>query len=435
MTQHHSGAAYYRTFVVCLLLISVPIKNFAYLVPLAYLAMELLLGNPRTALRTIGLACIVFCVSAVSLLIDAFRGYQVNLPGMAMAGLTYLPLLIMLAERSNKKLDDRTFDRFAIVCSWFVIFQSAIGLCQFAASRNGDAVCGTFGLLDFLQPAVFAIGQVYFTFVVFGMVLFLLLSPKYPLTQFAIVFGLIACALAQSGHQTIFFLASFALCGAVRFWRPKVFLTAASLVVVTGFLMFYFYPRTYELSVEWYRKTVISSNSPKKLATSGGLAVAEDSKNLVLGAGAGQYCSRAALITSNEYLSVDLPSVLTGESEYATRELRVAKAIFEEVGEDSAISKPYYSLLSIFVEFGLIQSLLLAGVFLAGLVRNLKLMRSEHPQVAAIGMYSSVGILFFLFCCTIENYMEFPQAILMPIMLYITAASRVRFLMTEVRDR
>ena len=66
--------------------------------------------------------------------------------------------------------------------------------------------------------------------------------------QIAIGSGLIACALAQSGHQTIFFLASLALCGAVRFWRPKVLLTSTALVTVTAVAMLHFYPATIELS-------------------------------------------------------------------------------------------------------------------------------------------------------------------------------------------
>jgi hypothetical protein len=351
----------------------------------------------------------------------------------AMAGLTYLPLLIIFAERFDKKLDGRTFDKFLVVCAWFVIFQSMIGALQFLASRNGDAVCGTFGLLDFRQNTI-TIAQVYFTFTMFGMILFLLLSPGKPLTQLAIFSGLIACALAQSGHQTIFFVASLALCGAIRFWRPKVFLTSTALVAITAFSVIYFYPETIKLSQEWYRKTVVSNDSPKKLATTGGMEVVDDTKNLLLGTGAGQYSSRAALITSNEYLRVKLPRMLSGESDYAAKHLPVAKAIFRETGEGSAISKPYYSLLSVFVEFGLIQSLVLAGVFLASLLRNVQLMRSPHPQVAAIGMFCSVGILFFLFCCTIENYMEFPQAIFIPILLYVIAGSRATYLLRETES-
>ena len=303
MTQNHSGAAYCRTFVVCLLLISVPIKNFAYLVPLAYLALEFFFGDARTTLRTIGLGCIVLCVSAFSLMVDVFRGYDVNLPGLAMAGLTYLPLLIIFSERFNKRIDDTTFDKILVVCAWFVIIQSTIGVLQYLASGNGDAVCGTFGLLDFRHSTI-TIAQVYFTFTIFGMILFLLLSPGRPLTQLAILFGLIACAVAQSGHQTIFFLASFALCGAIRFWRPKVFLTATAMVVVTSFSVIYFYPQTIDQSVAWYRKTVLSTDSPKRLATLGGVQVVDDTKNVLLGTGAGQYSSRAALITSNEYLNV-----------------------------------------------------------------------------------------------------------------------------------
>ena len=65
------------------------------------------------------------------------------------------------------------------------------------------------------------------------------------------------------------------------------------------------------------------------------------------------------------------------------------------------------------------------------LIKNFGLMRSHHAQVAAFGLLSNVGILFFLMCCMIENYMEFPQAIFMPILLFVVAGSRAATIQQE----
>ena len=76
------------------------------------------------------------------------------------------------------------------ITAWFVIVQSVIGVLQFAASRNGDAVAGTFGLLDFYYNNI-SIAQVYFSFTLFGMILFLMLDFRRPIARIAIIMGLL----------------------------------------------------------------------------------------------------------------------------------------------------------------------------------------------------------------------------------------------------
>lgn len=422
------GKAMWWTFVVCLVLISIPIKNFGYLVPLLFLFLQFIMGNQRLVFRTLCVTGMAVGVSSLSLMWDSLRGQTVNMPGMLVGLLTYLPVAIVLAERSDRSIDDTTFQKITTTCSWFVIVQSVIGFFQFAASGNADAVCGTFGLLDFQQGSI-TIAQVYLTFTLFGMILLLLISPRRPLAMAAIIIGLAACALAQSGHQTIFFVFSLAALAAIRFWHPKMVVLAAVCTTVMAVGVNIFYPNTYALAADWYRKVALDPESPKRLATAGGTETLRDVKNVVLGTGLGQYSSRAALITSNEYLGIPLPGWLSGQSDYFARIVAPANWEFQEWGEGSAISKPYYSLLSLVVEFGLVISTVLAVVFVRGLVHGVKLMRMKQAQVAVIGTFTSVGILFFLLCCTIENYMEFSQGVFLPMLLLVIAWSRANYLL------
>jgi hypothetical protein len=373
-------------------------------------------------------------VSSVSLLWDSLRSYEVNVPGMLFAILTYLPLIMIFAERLNKPIDDRLFGRFVKIACWFVIIQSLIGFVQFAISGNPDAVCGTFGLFDFLEGGI-TITQVFFTFTMFGMILLLFIAPLNRLSLFAILIGLLTCALAQSGHQTMFFITSLAVLGLTRITRPMSVLISASVVAVAFAATMIAYPRTLEHTREWFDKVVYSSQSPKRMAIEGGLTTLADAKNLVLGTGLGQYSSRAALISSNKYLTIQLPAILSGVSSYHSRFIVPANAFFREVGEGSAISKPYFSLLSLFVELGLVQFAVLAGIIAVAFFQNLRLMRSRLRTVARVGFVANVGIVFFLLCCTIENYAEFPQATFIPFLLYVTAVSKAKTDLAHLRSK
>ncbi len=90
------------------------------------------------------------------------------------------------------------------------------------------------------------------------------------------------------------------------------------------------------------------------------------------------------------------------------------------------ISKPYFSLLSILMEFGLVQFLVLMAVFAVALGRNLKMMYSPVGKIARTGMLANVGLVFFLSCCLVENYAEFPQAVFVPFLLFKVGFSRAR---------
>ncbi len=415
--------AFLFCFVICLLLVSVPAKNFTYFVPPIYLFLQFWFGNQRIALTTLLITIGAALVSIVAVSWDYLGGRDVNPPGIAFGLLTYLPLFVILAENFRRPISEPVYRTMHRTICWYMIVQSVIGVAQFAISRDPDAVCGTFGLFDFLNGGI-TIAQVYFTFTMFIFMLFLAIGPQVLLSQVALGLALLACVLAQSGHQTIFFVGAVAIVGLAHFGRPqRVIASGLASLVLVG-LVLWVYPNTYQNAIGWFEKTVMDENSPKRLAINGAAEALREPKNLLIGTGIGQYSSRAALFATNDYLRIELPDLLSGKSQYYKQHLQHANAVFAETGEESALSKPYFSVLSVITEFGLGTSLILLLMLVNTLKRNFDLSRDEDTRRARFGMVANMGLIFFILCCLVENYAEFPQAVFMPALLYIFAGSR-----------
>jgi hypothetical protein len=410
---------FFGLFLFSLVLVSIPIKNFAYVLPPLFLLAQLLWFDTAAAVRTLLIAASVVMVSCISLFVDSLRGQATNLPGMLLGILTFLPLFMMVAERFDKEIDDATFRKVSRLVAWFVILQTLIGSFQLVVSRNPDAVTGTLGLLDFQLGSV-TITQVYFGFLMLSMVLFLLIDPSTWLAKAGIVAGLLVSALSQSGHQSVFFAGALGLFAVLQFRRLDLLLGAATVLAVLAALVLHFYPATIANTRQWYDKTLNGSHSPKRLALEGASTMLQDPKNLLLGTGIGQFSSRAALITSGEQFRYSLPEVFLGQSDYYHQHLQPGLASFDKRGEGSAISKPYFSWLSVIVEFGLVQSLVIAACSVLALLQCVRFMYGSLPEVAWLGTLASAAFVFFLLCCMVENYLEFPQAIFVPYLLFGT---------------
>jgi hypothetical protein len=423
MNTTSGGQGIYRAFLACLVIVSLPIKNFAYVAPACYLLVLLLNREYRVAGRMLLLSSLVLLVSAVAIVWDHLAGRTVNFPGLWLGLITYAPLLIVLCETFDRKINDATYQKLVTACVWFIVLQSFVGVFQFMATGNPDAVCGTFGLLDGFKQQI-TITQVYFTFTVFGMILFLIPAANRWPPRIAIAMGVLICMLAQSGHQIIFFVVSLVLCGMLRLSSIGTLARTFAAATVMMALMLQFYPNTIWLAQEWYRKAAETPDSPKRLALEGAAAILAEPKNLLMGTGLGQYSSRAALITSDEYLSVKLPRVLTGRSTYFDEHIRQSLFLFDKIGEGSAIAKPYMSAVSIPVEWGLVPCFIFLFIICRQLIWSAKVMWAHADQLGWFGFATMVGILFFLMCCLVENYAEFSQAIFAPFVLFVAARSR-----------
>jgi hypothetical protein len=424
-TTTTDATALFRAFVACLIVASLPIKNAAYVTPALYLLILWLHGEFRIVGRVVMLTSAILLISSIAVLWDHLAGRTVNFPGLWFGLITYGPLFVVLCETFDRPIDQREFDRFATVCIWFILIQSSIGLLQFAATRNTDAVCGTFGLFDGFRPSI-TIAQVYFTFTILGLILFIIPVAGERLPRLAIAMGVLTCVIAQSGHQLIFFIVALVICGLARLSHLGTLVKAVGAAAVMTWLILAISPDTVSLATGWYGKVFDASDSPKRLAYEGAVSILDDPKNLIIGTGLGQYSSRAALISSDEYLNVKLPDFLIGKSDYFDDHIDPAIVLFEKTGEGSAISKPYMTAISLPVEFGLLFTIALLAVIGHCIVWCARVMMANSDQVRWIGFTMIVGILFFVLCCFIENYAEFSQAVFVPFILFVVSGSRAQ---------
>ncbi len=425
MNETTDAKALYHAFLACLILASLPIKNLAYVSPAIYLLILWWHGEHRLVGRVIMLCSATLFVSCIAVLWDHLGGHSVSFPGLLFGILTYAPLFVVLCETFGRTIDASTFEKFAKVCAWFIIFQSVVGVFQFVATGNADAVCGTLGLLDGVRQSI-TIAQVYFTFIIFAMILFLVPLMNQRFFSVAISSGVLICLLAQSGHQTIFLIVTLVACGLSRISRLGTLVRTVAAAAVMSLLMLQFYPNTIWLAHEWYGKVMDPTNSPKRSVVEGAITVLDNPKNLLIGTGLGQYSSRAALIASDEYLSLRLPQILTGRSDYFKDYIHPSLELFNEIGEGSAMAKPYMSAISLPVELGLVITFVLLTVICRCVFWSARIMLGSDGELGWLGFAMSVGIIFFVLCCFIENYAEFTQAIFVPFILFVVAGSRAQ---------
>ena len=257
------------------------------------------------------------------------------------------------------------------------------------------------------------------------MILFLIPYSNRVLVQCSIIIGVLAVAVAQSGHQTIFFIvAAFAVYSSLK----NIKLTMLIFMGLFGFIIcvLLFFPKTPFLVSTWYHN-LFFGNFPKVLVVNESLALLSDIKVLLFGTGLGQFSSRAALFSTGDYLSIHLPDIITGESAYFIERISPLLDLQEKVGQGSAIAKPYFSILSITIELGALVTLFLVYLLWKEVKRNNRFINnSTSKEQLFLSKFLNATILFFLLCCTIENYAEFVQAIMLPIMLYIYAIGRIK---------
>jgi hypothetical protein len=431
MAPTNDTKALFQAFIVCLIVTSLPVKNLAYITPAVYLAILWFYGERRLLGRVLMVSSAILMVSSLAILWDHLNGQTVNFPGLWLALLTYAPIFVLVCETFNRTIDEAAYAKFAKVCAWFILLQSLVGLFQFAATHNSDAVCGTLGLVDGFNSSVTII-QVYFTFILFAMMLFLAPAANSWLNRTAIVVGALTCVVAQSGHQTVFFLLTIIACALARVSHIGTLVRTLIAAAALSLLVYEAYPDTYSIARGWYLKITDSSGSPKRLVYDGALSILEDPKNMLIGTGLGQYSSRASLMTSNQYLNVPLPDFMVGKSDYFNDHIAPSLILFEEVGEGSAMAKPYMTMVSLPVELGLVLTAALVAIVGFTIFRCARLMTTNSGEVGWIGFVMMVGIIFFVLCCFIENYAEFTQAIFIPFILFVVAGSRAR---TELRSR
>ncbi len=423
-SDRHDGRVWQRAARVALIGSALPIRNIHYFLPLA-VVLVLARGGLRVYLTR-------YVAFTAGILVAGASG---NAAGVLWAPLTYSPLILLLIRLRpvlTPPDSERLIRRVTSDVTTFVLIQGAVGLAQYVMYGNPDYVAGTYDLLTVVGAAP-SIGQVMFGASMLGLILFLSARPTTRRTVAAIVVGTAAVLVSQSGHALILCGVGLLVAYVITRFSPARILKVAAVTGVAALAFSWIYPSTSRVATSWWERST-SPESPKRLVWSDADELLLAPQRLLTGVGPGQFSSRAGLISSGDYFSVRLPAMLTGRSEVYVERVQPLLDDFDRRGEGSAISKPYSSLSSVVFEFGVVISALAVARLVVAFGGSVVRARRARGEQLRLRTHLLAGCVFVALLALVENYLEFPQALVAPIVVGAVAWGRLTALGTTGHD-
>ncbi len=324
------------------------------------------------------------------------------------------------------------YEKFAKVLRYAILIQGLVGIFQFFAVKltgsfdilPGDAVQGTIGLFAFVSGVAGFGNQMFAINMVFFLVLFTphLLMRRQGVISFII--GLFSLMLAGVLH--VFIALIFSILLTLFLYRNNlIFSNLGKLIAATvlaGCLILplgAIFPDVFKTANVFF--TLYQDlDSPKFNIVDRTVNDMGDEYPYVylVGLGPGQYISRAGLISSGKYLDSRIPLLSNTMSKPLKK---YAYAIWNGYTTNSdrfgasTMHRPYFTMLSLFAEFGLI-CLLALFVYLMVLVIRMRstylfYRRKQQPQSAYLSFAMGLLLVFLFSIMFFDNYLETTQAI------------------------
>ena len=412
----------FGAFIALIVIVAFPGKFLFYISPGVLILISLFAGSFVRFWRLVAITFGMVALSLVTIAFDLADGSHANMPGLAFGVIGYLPIFILWSLSKDFRVSEGFAWRLANVCLVFILLEAAVGAVQWVIAHDSDLVNGTFGLFDTVTHER-TISQVNFCFTLFCMIVYCAIWIHKRRMKLGCGVALAAVVFASTAHQTLSFMAlmpALAVTGGRRFRRLVVSVGIMGTLFAGTFL---FDPGIVENIEGWSNKVVLNPTSPKRVAVTGAVELLEG-KNLLLGVGLGQFSSRAAILSSGGGTSVDLPKILVDTSTYYERFMKLPVFLFQQNGEGSAMAMPYFSVLSVITEFGLVVAAVLLFKIVQTVIENIHL-GAANPEAWRASCYCNFFIGFLVLCSFIQNYLELTQAIMIPIILYIVSKARL----------
>ncbi|MGB3778651.1 MAG: hypothetical protein WA960_09865 [Tunicatimonas sp.] len=431
---------FFETFVIGLILVLLPSRSLGYIVPFVCLAWYMIRSYSGSVFKKTVLLTVVFglLVAFYRLFYESLVGIDYLVSNSFISFITYGSFVFILLVRGSFFSAEYPYQKYASVLSFTVLIQGAIGIFQFFvvtltgrfAILPGDAVQGTIGLFAFINENAGFGNQMF----AINMVFFLVVLAPYALIHrkglLSILVGLFSLMLAGVLHVFIGLL--FSLLVILFFFRRNLLFSnlgrlvlAAALVgllIVPLGLVFPGIFRTAQVYIALYQ----DQDSPKFQSLQRGIGDMPKKYPYVylIGLGPGQFTSRAGLISSGKYLDQRIGLLSNTVSkplkEYALNIWRAYSSNDDRFG-NSSMHRPYFSLLSLFTEFGLIGLLILLGLIISWIVKMRRVYlncRKRGDHLSAYLAFSVGLLLIFLIAISFfDNYLETTQAIFPGLML------------------
>jgi hypothetical protein len=422
--------AFLEALLIALVISFSPWKGLSYALPWITVSYLVLRGaNGSLAMRSF---LIVLAWAVLYGLHAVLLGAELSHTGMILSLITYsgFALLAIPAGELNSEWLRRKIVRLLCLAVWI---ETPIGLIQAAYgylntgsfdASNGDYVEGT---IDIALEASKTFANPIFGTLMAAIVIALLPAAirRARAAKVAVVLASIVLVFASVVHVLVFLVAAGA--GAYLLCRPKLGFNVRALlptmVAAVVLALSYFAIGDNLRLIAKYSTGLLESDYPRTIVTVRAFRDLPDTYPWApfCGVGPGQFCSRAALMSTGIYLggindSREVPLLGTaspGPFEQFVKDLYIRAARTKYYG---STQQPFYSWLSLITEFGWLPAAFLAIVVGKYLISRRKLQPSggDHLDLFA----ATALILFFVALGGQENYWEIPQAITLPLLLY-----------------
>ena len=388
---------FYLSFLLSILLVWLPSKSFVYTLPLILI---LIYFHFFPAKSIIAIAKVASFYVLFFLLHFFLLDNRWILSGFIFHCISYGSFLYFFIIKGNSFSfsTNYSYTKYAGLLSKVMVAESVIGLLQlfisyFLNNKNfdldaGDVVQGTILPWSFVPGTTMGIGNAFFVanicYYLFFLFTWIITKKKY-----AIVYlGLVIILLASVIHMLVFFLISILISliflrGIVNKWM-KVIVPG----IVIAFIGLYFIqPTNFTLISKYYQRffpsTIADVDNPETDITktfAAYLAISELPKEypsvIFFGTGPGQFSSRSGLIATGKYFpqTENIKSSFFGISKFYKAYGYDLWIAMKDVYWGGSSTAPYFSLLSLYIEFGVI----LFGIFLFFFVRTVYRLKKLH---------------------------------------------------------
>lgn len=434
--QRTPDNVFYELFVIAILIAWSPVKPLAYVAAFLVLGWLLYRTNSGRILQRFLLVNSLFALIVVSYyMLHAFVGSTFLLPNAFVSLLMYSPFFFLLVAPAPVNTDEAFgYEKYAKVLVVVAWIQGIVGGLQYVAARfgtlsSGDAVQGTVNPLSFLASGAGFGNQIFAISIIFTLLFLLPYVFVHQKGRLAFAVALVALMLALVVHAFIALLISafvtvFLFREHLLFSQFKVFALATASVVGLVLILAVFMSTFVENSL-MYLELYERGDDPRTEA----VAIAQNELPATfplmyfIGLGPGQYSSRAGLISSGYYFSgfegpqagsFFLQSMSAPFREYVFPSWQAYTVNDDRYG-NSTMSRPFFSALSVYTEFGLVVMLGLVGLiaYYVYQLRSiyLRAYREGRAQQRWLALATGMAIVFLATVSFFENYLETAQAI------------------------
>ncbi len=443
---HNYEQAFYEVFLLTNAVVWLPSKMLAYAVP--FMAMAWFIIRARSGSGLIRSAAVIVLYAVIVLGYSMWSNVvnvEFVLQSAVLCMITYGAFLFFSVVPKDDLRQPTDHVRYIRAMEWIIGIESVLGIFQAVAyvainggnfdSATGDIVQGTLSPLSFLDPAGNFNNQIYTA----NLLALLMFYIPYVVSQrkgYAIAaLGFLAILMASVMHLLIAFLIAIAFI-AVYYSRSFIKISGTRLIIVVCIVLalvlaMFLQPKNFAL-IAYYFERIVTNDSPKTEATV--VSVTKLPQEYpwvyVIGLGPGQYTSRAGLIGTGHYFGeFKKPKPVPFINEQISEPFK--KYIYkswEDVATNvakygnSTMSRPFYSALSILIEwgyvvfFGLIISLI---VFIRRIKRwYIEYVGKKDMLRSFYALACASLLLFYFIMAFFENYLEVTQAIFPGLLLF-----------------